>query len=248
MNNQNENTKKGYIEESFDIFDYKNLGQVRTHIEGIEKWFCLNDICKILDIKSPWNVVSRIDDPYIHRTEVGVQTGIKADGTPAIQNVSMVFVNESGLYQAIGNSRKPEAKEFMNWIYDDVLPTLNSKGYYIMDNKPKDEVIRDLQSKVNNLENKMANIDNGIKSLEYVTNNTYMRISAYARYRHLGINLSMAIYLGRMASKISIERDVPVFSEPHEEFGTIRIYRADILKFVFDSFYNDADITYGDCE
>ena len=117
-----------------------------------------------------------------------------------------------------------------------------------MDNKSKDEVIRDLQSKVDILENKMSNIDNGIKMLEYITNATYMRISAYARYRHLGINLSMAIYLGRMASKISIERDVPVFSEPHEEFGTIRIYRADILKFVFDSFYNDADITYGDCE
>ena len=234
---------KNYLQENnenkFEIFDYNSLGSVRACIDEYKnKWFCLKDVCDILGLKEPHRVSERLDSKGRHSMTV------LTNGGPQ----QMFFINEANLFRLITGSRKPEARKFTDWVCDVVLPSLNSKGYYIMDNKPKDEVIRDLQSKVDILENKMANIDSGIKSLEYVTNTTYMRISAYARYRHLGINLTMATYLGRMASKISMERDVPVFSEPHEEFGTIRIYRADILKFVFDSFYNDADIAYGDCE
>lgn len=45
------NIKKGYIEETFDIFSYKNLGKVRTFIDDKQdKWFCLKDVCDILGI------------------------------------------------------------------------------------------------------------------------------------------------------------------------------------------------------
>ncbi len=36
--------------------------------------------------------------------------------------IPLTFVNEAGLYLAIGNSRKPEAKEFMVWVFGEVLP------------------------------------------------------------------------------------------------------------------------------
>ena len=253
MNNQNENTKKGYIEESFDIFDYKNLGQVRTHIEGIEKWFCLNDICKILDIKSPWNVVSRIDDPYIHRTEVGVQTGIKADGTPAIQNVSMVFVNESGLYQAIGNSRKPEAKEFMNWIYDDVLPTLNSKGYYIMDNKPMEEVISELITETENNAEEIAFLKNALNEVTSEHNRfvlmykkKYDSISGYAHSNNYPLTLDMAKEIAIRASKLAKDMGLETGTIPHKRWGHIRSYPNAVLDIIFHDYFNELLNDYSD--
>lgn len=66
MINQNVNSKKGYIEDSFDLFDYKNLGQVRTVVDNNnEKWFCLKDLCDILGIKNSWDVAKRISEPYL---------------------------------------------------------------------------------------------------------------------------------------------------------------------------------------
>ena len=96
----------------FEIFNYQNLGQVRVQVDqyGVT-WFCLLDVCNIIGITNPRNLVGRIDDPYIHSMDAGVQTGVFPDGSPIIQIKSMNFVNEAGLYQAIGNSRKPEAKK-----------------------------------------------------------------------------------------------------------------------------------------
>ena len=66
MINQNKQTKKGYIEESFDIFNYKNLGKVRTIIdENQNKWFCLLDVCNILGLTNSRMVAKRIPDRYV---------------------------------------------------------------------------------------------------------------------------------------------------------------------------------------
>ena len=238
------------IESKFEIFDYNNLGQVRIFIdENRNKWFCHKDVCDILGIS----------DPHVAMRRLSLDGGCSI---PVIDNLGRTqqatFINEGNLFRLITSSRKKEAKDFTDWVCDVVLPSLNSKGYYIMDNKPKEEVIEELQKTVSNQENKinlleakMENIDSGIERLEdieHITNRSYMKISTYARYRHLGINLAMAMYLGKMATKQSMELDIPVFSEPHEEYGSIRVYRADVLKSVFDTFYSDADILYGECD
>lgn len=115
--------------DAFEIMDYKNLGQLRAQIDNQgNPWFCLQDVAAILGIRNTSDLARRIDDPYLVITEIGVQTGMMADGiTPAIQNVPMNFVNEAGLYQAIGQSRKPEAKKFMNWIFSEVVPSIREK-------------------------------------------------------------------------------------------------------------------------
>ena len=118
----------------FEIFNYKNLGSVRTTVdENGNPWFCLNDVCAILQISNPRNLVSRIDRPHVHTIDMGINTAVKADGTPVIQNIPMNFISEAGLYQAIGNSRKPEAKIFMNWVFEDVLPMIRRTGMYMTD-------------------------------------------------------------------------------------------------------------------
>lgn len=42
----------------------------------------------------------------------------------------MLAINESGLYQAILKSRKPEAKVFKRWVTNEVLPALRKTGKY----------------------------------------------------------------------------------------------------------------------
>lgn len=43
----------------------------------------------------------------------------------------MSIISESGLYKLIGNSNKPEACEFQNWIYQVVIPSIRQTHGYI---------------------------------------------------------------------------------------------------------------------
>ncbi|WP_243466204.1 BRO-N domain-containing protein [Sodalis glossinidius] len=40
------------------------------------------------------------------------------------------YVNEPNLYRLIFRSNKPEAKQFQDWVFDDVLPTIRKTGKY----------------------------------------------------------------------------------------------------------------------
>ena len=88
-----------------------------------EPWFCLVDVCRVLDLSSPHKVAERLD-----RDEL---TGIKVRSGG--QTREMTFINESGLYSVILRSDKPEAKPFRKWVTSEVLPTIRKTGGYGVD-------------------------------------------------------------------------------------------------------------------
>ena len=160
----------------FEIFDYLDKGGVRMVRDNYgNPWFCLNDICGILEIKEPHRVASRIPDPYRTFMTVWVQTGIKADGSPATRNTNMNFVNEFGLYYAIGNSKKPEAERFKKWLYSEVIPSIRQNGYYALPQMTEMEMINkisaemiNLQGTVNNLVNTQTDVINRLTRVEQI--------------------------------------------------------------------------------
>ena len=222
--------KKGYIEDTFDIFNYKNLGKVRTVIdENQNKWFCLADVCDILGIVNSRDLNKRIPQTYVDTIYTGMNTALKADGTPVLQNIPLTFVNEAGLYLAIGNSRKPEAKDFMVWIFSEVLPTLNRKGYYIMDNKPESEVIEELQHKIKSLELEQRRLRN-------VTYFDKESVLSYAEY--YGYDVSNPILLKRLdvkCKRLAEDSNEPI-TVVSSEIGTT-MYRHNTVKYIFDKYY-----------
>ena len=230
---ENQNVKKGYIEKSFDIFSYKNLGQVRTHIddEG-NKWFCLADVWSILGIKNPWDVAKRIPDPHLDTIEVGLNTSVTTSGVPITQNIPMNFVNEAGLYLAIGNSRKPEAKEFMVWVFGTVLPELNKKGYYIMDNKPKDEVIEDIYREIYNIKNDMRYSEN----INKVYNETIIN---YARKNNYILNPELTRMLERK-TLLEAKRNNEKYDElPQRMYGEgYTTFQFNTVEYIFKKYYD----------
>lgn len=116
----------------FEIFNYKNLGSVRTKVdEHGNPWFCLVDICNILGIKDQGTVAERLFDPGKVLNRIGVQTGFKADGTPAIQMMNILFIDEGNLYKVIMGSRKQEAQDFQRWICYEVIPMIRRTGAYL---------------------------------------------------------------------------------------------------------------------
>lgn len=113
------------------IFKNENFGEVRTSIINNEPWFSLADVCRILEINNPRMAKTRLNQDGVSTTDIGVVTGKKADGSDAIQNVKMNFINESNLYKLIFQSRKPEAERFADWVTSEVLPTIRKHGAYM---------------------------------------------------------------------------------------------------------------------
>lgn len=128
------------------IFNSPMFGELRvTRNEKSELLFCLKDVCDSLGLQVK-DVAKRIvcnpdsvgvssevkQHPCLDIITVGVQTGTKADGTPAIQQTKMYFVSEPDLYRCIFQSRKPTAREFQYWVFNEVLPSLRTTGAYVV--------------------------------------------------------------------------------------------------------------------
>lgn len=94
--------------------------RVRTVTIQNEPWWVVNDVCQILGIKNPRKAFSRI-----HTDDKGVTT---SDTLGGIQSVNIV--SESGLYDLVFQSRRPEAATFRRWVTKEVLPSIRKNGFY----------------------------------------------------------------------------------------------------------------------
>lgn len=129
---EHEEIKKEETMESnaMKIFSNPEFGDIRTEVINGEPWFCLSDVCKALLINNPSQIKTRLNEAGIITNEVGVRTGLKSDGTPSIQKMSMLFVNEANLYKTIFQSRKESAERFTDWVTSEVLPSIRKTGSY----------------------------------------------------------------------------------------------------------------------
>ena len=123
------------------IFKNDQFGEIRTSGTADNPMFCLNTVCRVLDIQSSKDVKSRLNDHGVDSIPVWVQTGTKKDGTPALRQTDMTFINEMNLYKVIMRSDKPQAEPFQDWVCGEVLPSIRKNGGYIAANGLSDEEI-----------------------------------------------------------------------------------------------------------
>ena len=99
-------------------FDFKGASLRTLTDEAGEPWFVAKDVCDILEISNPSDVLKRLDDDERSRFNLGRQGETN-------------IVNEAGLYVLVLGSRKPEAHEFKRWVTHEVLPSIRKTGGYI---------------------------------------------------------------------------------------------------------------------
>ena len=86
--------------------------------ENGEPMFVAADVLSTLSLDR--KALERLDDD-----EKGVNS-IHTPGGPQ----DMTVVNESGLFNLVLGSRKPEAKRFKRWVTHEVLPSIRKTGSY----------------------------------------------------------------------------------------------------------------------
>lgn len=121
------------------VFDFNN-SKVRTFEKNSEVWFCLKDVCRILEIKNHKDVISRLNKDGVDGTDLTDRLGRKQKAT---------FINESNLYKVIFQSRKPQAEQFTEWVTGEVLPAIRKKGSYGLPQTPEEKIDLLLQASSN---------------------------------------------------------------------------------------------------
>ena len=116
--------------DELQIFNNPEFGQVRTLEEDGAVLFCGADVARALGYSKPQSAVDR-HCPHALKRGIGVQTGKRADGTPAMQNVQMSFIPESDLYRLVFSSKLPSAERFTDWVTQEVLPSIRRHGAYM---------------------------------------------------------------------------------------------------------------------
>lgn len=108
---------------------------IRTRMIDNENYFVAKDVCDALGISNSRDAMSRLDEDEKAMSVLPTQFGEKA----------MNMVNESGLYNLIFQSRKPEARAFRKWVTNVVLPSIRQTGQYRI--KGEAECMREQQQR-----------------------------------------------------------------------------------------------------
>lgn len=103
------------------VFNYQD-NEVRTVELNGEPWFVLKDVCGVLGLATVTRVAERLDGDEVSQTHLVDSRGRRQE---------MTVVNESGLYNVILRSDKPEAKPFRKWVTAEVLPSIRRHGAYM---------------------------------------------------------------------------------------------------------------------
>ena len=102
------------------VFRYRSI-EVRTVEVNGEPWFVLKDVCDVLGLGSAHKVADRLDEDERNQIPLTDSLGREQETT---------IVSESGLYNVILRSDKPEAKPFRKWVTSEVLPSIRKTGGY----------------------------------------------------------------------------------------------------------------------
>lgn len=98
------------------------FGELRvTRNEKGELLFCLKDVCDSLGLQVG-ATAKRLEQQVISSINVLTNGGSQ----------QMYFVTEPDLYRCIFQSRKPTARKFQDWVFNEVLPSLRTTGAYVV--------------------------------------------------------------------------------------------------------------------
>lgn len=118
------------------IFNFKNHGVRIAFDANGQPLFCMTDICKVMDISRTSDLL-QIERGVVKNDTLKKRGGLNPDGVFKIPFATnggtqlLTFIDEPNLYRIIFRSNKPEALNFQNWVFSEVLPTIRKTGSYL---------------------------------------------------------------------------------------------------------------------
>ena len=182
------------------IFNYNSV-EVRTIQKDGEPWFVLRDVCNVLGLGTPARVAERLDTDEVSQTHITDSMGRQQE---------MTIINESGLYNVILRSDKPEAKPFRKWVTSEVLPTIRRHGMY---------------ATPDTVEKMLADPDTTIKLLETIKQERAARMALEAKAEADKPKVLFADVVSASHSSILVGDLAKLLRQNGVEIGQNRLFR-----------------------
>jgi len=121
---------------ALQIFENAEFGKIRTVVLDGEPWFVGKDVAEILGYRNPNEALQdHIDyEDKFMRSERGSEMLKLFNTVKRIQEnfgrQDNWFINESGVYSLVFQSKLPTAKKFKRWVTSEVLPSIRKTGGY----------------------------------------------------------------------------------------------------------------------
>lgn len=169
------------------VFHYKS-SEVRTVELNGEPWFVLKDVCAVLGISNHKMTAQRLDADEVSLTDLTDSMGRQQETT---------VINESGLYNVILRSDKPEAKPFRKWVTSEVLPSIRKTGGYRMPKLSKEmQALFLLDDRTQKQEARLAALENTM-TVDYSQQQTLKKA------------------VGRVVVEALGGKSAPAYNDPH---------------------------------
>ena len=149
-------------------------------------WFKAKEVAQVLNYKNTEHAIKRHVSEN-HKKSFLLSCPTETGGQ--VQGRWLVFIDEAGLYELVFKSRLPAAKDFREWIFSEVLPSIRKYGYFNMYNfKRKRKVIIDgkkfykhpeFSNYAANKDGDVINVKTGIFMKKSKNNSGYLTFGIY---------------------------------------------------------------------
>lgn len=149
---------------SLQKFNFENNNIRVILLEG-HPWFIAKDICAILGLSNVSQALTILDED-----EKGIISN-DTIGEQSFTKYSILTISESGFYNLVLASRKPEAKIFKKWVTSKVLPEIRKNGSFSVTpySLPTThaEALRQLASSIEEKENMQKQLDSQKPAVDF---------------------------------------------------------------------------------
>ena len=145
--------------------------EIRAVEQDRAAYVVVADVAKALGYEQTSNLTRLIDDEYlVHHNVRGQDTRMQQHSCVA----------EPGLYQVLARVRKPKAKSFQKWLFEEVIPEIRKTGSYAADEADEltgraqrlrteiDALRSEIQEKQQEIDERQARLDTAKAALDEV--------------------------------------------------------------------------------
>ncbi len=164
-------------------------------------WFKLKDILKLLGYT---NLKKALYSSYIDDKNKVKYNDIKvypSRGTSKLIHKYTIFIDESGLYKLLTNSKKQLAQKFRDDIFSNILPSIRKTGKYDIDKKSKSK-LKELNHEIIQLKNNQRNIKYPEGVAIYIIKQIINKKIYYKLGRTKNLNKRLKVYNTGNANKL----------------------------------------------
>lgn len=207
---------------------------IRTFTMDGDVLFVGVDVARALGYKDASTAVKDKCEDGRHYSYKEIKSSLGDLPIPEINNQGITLIPESDVYSLVFGSSLPNAKTFKSWLTKEVIPQIRKTGSYSVKPMSQLEIARMSLERLIEQEKKLIEHEDRLKRVEskqtaFEEGLSYFTVLGYAAYRGITVDLSMAQKIGKDASRLSKEKDVPIDRTKDARFGMVNSYHEKIL-------------------